>query len=198
MDVLPTADLLRPVLADLATVVDGLPPDRLADPTPCPDFDVARLRNHVLGWLTTFAAGYADPNGQAPPFDLDTYQAPADPAAQVRTAAAQLDAALRAGAGERPLTLGGSAMPGEMALSLVLWEYQMHGWDLATATGQPWQPPVAATAASLEFAPTMLTSDFQGEGKAFGPAVTVAVDAPPLAQLLGMSGRDPAWRPPAA
>lgn len=198
MDVLQTADLLRPVLADLATVMDGISPDRLADPTPCTDYDVARLRNHVLGWLTTFAAGYADPGGQAPPLDLDTYAAPSDPAAQVRAAAAQLDDALRAGAGERPLQLGESAMPGGMALSMVLWEYQMHGWDLARATGQPWQPPVAATTASLDFAPTMLTPDYQGQGKTFGPPVTVAADAPPLEQLLGISGRDPAWRPPGA
>lgn len=50
-------------------------------------------------------------------------------------------------------------MPGEMALGTILWEYQVHGWDLARATGQPWHPPAAAAEQSLSFAPTMLTDD---------------------------------------
>ena len=86
-------------------------------------------------------------------------------------------------------------MPGELALGMILWEYQMHGWDLARATGQAFAPPPAAAAESLGFAPNMLTEDYQGEGKAFAPAVDVPASAPPLDRLLGLSGRDPAWRP---
>jgi uncharacterized protein (TIGR03086 family) len=77
---------------------------------------------------------------------------------------------------------------------MILWEYQVHGWDLARATGQPWSPPAAAVAESLAFAPGMLTSDYQGEGKAFGPQVAVPESAPAFDRLLGLSGRDPAWR----
>ena len=102
-------------------------------------------------------------------------------------------AALRDGAATRPLRLGDSAMPGDMALSMILWEYQVHGWDLARATGQPWSPPAEAAEESLEFAPGMLTDDYQGEGKAFAPRVRVPATAPPLDRLLGLSGRDPAW-----
>jgi uncharacterized protein (TIGR03086 family) len=190
-----TADLLGAVLADLAPVVSGITREQLNNPTPCTEFDVARLRDHVVGWLDTFAAGFADPGGQAPRAGLDGYQAPADPAADVRAAAATLDAAIRGGAAARPLRLGDSAMPGDMALSMILWEYQMHGWDLARATGQPWSPPAAAAEESLVFAPNMLTPDYQGEGKAFAPRVPVPADAPALDRLLGLSGRDPAWSP---
>ena len=84
-------------------------------------------------------------------------------------------------------------MPGDMALSMILWEYQVHGWDLARATGQPWSPPAAAAEESLAFAPGMLTSDYQGDGKAFGNAVPVPGTAAPLDRLLGLSGRDPRW-----
>jgi uncharacterized protein (TIGR03086 family) len=188
-----TADLLSAVLADLAPVVGAITPQQLRNPTPCTELDVAQLRDHVTGWLDTFAAGFADPDGQAPRAGLDGYQAPADPEAAVRAAAATLDAALRAGAAQRPLRLGESAMPGDMALSMILWEYQMHGWDLARATGQPWSPPAAAAEESLVFAPNMLTPDYQGAGKAFAPRVPVPDDAPPLDRLLGMSGRDPGW-----
>ena len=86
-------------------------------------------------------------------------------------------------------------MPGEMALSMILWEYQVHGWDLARATGQPWSPPAEAAEESLEFAPGMLTPDYQGDGKAFAPRVPVPASAPALDRLLGLSGRDPGWWP---
>ncbi|HEY8044185.1 MAG TPA: TIGR03086 family metal-binding protein [Streptosporangiaceae bacterium] len=188
-----TTDLLVAVLADLAPMAGRITAEQLHDPTPCTQLDVGQLRTHVLGWLTTFAAGFADPGGQAPLEHLDGYVVPADPAAEVRSAAATMAAALRAGAAGRPMRLGDSAMPGDMALSMILWEYQVHGWDLARATGQPWSPPAEAAEESLGFAPGMLTGDYQGEGKAFAPRVPVPASAPPLDRLLGLSGRDPAW-----
>jgi uncharacterized protein (TIGR03086 family) len=190
-----TADLLAAVLAELAPVVGGIQPGQLHDPTPCTDYDVAQLREHVLGWLDTFAGGFADPDGQAPRSGLDGYTAPADGAAAVRAAAGTIDAALRAGAAARPMRLGDSAMPGELALGMILWEYQVHGWDLARATSQGFAPPPAASEQSLDFAPGMLTSDYQGEGKAFAPRVAVPETAPALDRLVGLSGRDPAWSP---
>jgi uncharacterized protein (TIGR03086 family) len=188
-----TTDLLVAVLADLAPMVGRITAEQLHDPTPCTDLDVGQLGTHVLGWLTTFAAGFADPGGQAPLGRLDGYTMPADPAAEVRSASVTMASALRGGAAGRPMRLGDSAMPGDMALSMILWEYQVHGWDLARATGQPWSPPAAAAEESLEFAPGMLTEDYQGDGKAFAPRVEVPATAPPLDRLLGLSGRDPAW-----
>jgi uncharacterized protein (TIGR03086 family) len=190
-----TVSLLEPVLDDLARVVAAVTPGQLQAPTPCTDWDVSQLRDHVVGWLATFAAGFADPGGQAPRASLDGYEPPADPAAEVRAAAHTLTGAVRAGAASRPLRLGTSAMPGDVALNMILWEYQVHGWDLARATGQDWRPPAAAAQASLAFAPAMLTGDYQGEGKAFAPRVPVPATAPPLDRLLGLSGRDPGWRP---
>lgn len=188
-----TTDLLVAVLADLEPVVGGVTGEQLQDPTPCTELKVGQLRTHILGWLTTFAAGYADPGGQAPLDRVEGYAVPADPASDVRSASAAMAAALREGAAGRPMRLGGSAMPGDMALSMILWEYQVHGWDLARATGQPWSPPAAAAEESLEFAPGMLTPDYQGEGKAFAPRVPVPATAPALDRLLGLSGRDPGW-----
>lgn len=189
-----TADALSGVLEDLAVVLDGITPAQSHDPTPCSEFDVAALREHVVGWLTTFAAGFADPGGTAPRAGLADYRAPADVTSTVRAAAAELDAAVRAGATSRPLRIGEAAMPGELALGMILWEYLVHGWDLARATGQQWSPSGEAAAESLAFAPGMLTDDFQGEGKEFAPRVPVPEDAAAIDRLLGLSGRDPAWR----
>ncbi|MHB1594467.1 MAG: hypothetical protein ACYCO9_03625 [Streptosporangiaceae bacterium] len=93
----------------------------------------------MIGWLSTFASGFADPGGQVPLASLDGYRAPADAgaaAAAVRKASVDLVAAVKAGAAYRPLRLGDAAMPGELALGMILWEYQVHGWDLARATGR--------------------------------------------------------------
>ena len=190
-----TADQLGTVLADLADVIGGISDEQRHDPTPCTEYDVSQLQDHVVGWLTNFADGFADPGGQAPRADISGYRAPTDAAAEVRSAAARLDRALRRGAAQRPLRLGEAAMPGELATGMILWEYQVHGWDLARATGQRWSPPPEASQASLRFAPTMLTEDYQGEGKAFAAPVGVPATAPPLDRLLGLSGRDPGWSP---
>jgi uncharacterized protein (TIGR03086 family) len=188
-----TAGLLEAVLDDLALVVEAVEPGQLHHPTPCTDWNLAQLRDHAVGWLSTFAAGFADPDGQAPRATLDGYEPSADPAAEVRAAAHTLTGAVRAGATTRPLRLGTSAMPGEMALNMILWEYLMHGWDLARATGQDWRPSAQAAEESLSFAPAMLTDGYQGDGKPFGKPVPVPASAPPLNRLLGLSGRDPAW-----
>jgi uncharacterized protein (TIGR03086 family) len=87
----------------------------------------------------------------------------------------------------------GTRVPGSAAKHIRLVELLTHGWDLARATGQPWSPPAAAAEESLIFAPGMLTADYQGDGKAFGPRVPVPGAAPPLDRLLGLSGRDPGW-----
>ena len=55
-----TADLLEPVLADLADVVRRTRPDDLRRPTPCIRLDVEALRNHIVGWVPFFAAALAD------------------------------------------------------------------------------------------------------------------------------------------
>lgn len=73
----------------------------------------------------------------------------------------------------------------------------VHGWDLARATGRSWIPPDEAARESLEFAPGMLTPDYQGAGKAFAPAVTVPEEASPMDRLVALSGRDPHWTAPA-
>ncbi len=116
--------------------------------------------------------------------------------AEVRRAAESLVGALRGGAAQRPLWLGEHSMPGEIALGMILWEYQVHRWDLARATGQEWSPPVAAVEESLAFAPAMLTPDYQGEGKAFAPPVVIPGSSSALHHPLGLSGRDPEWTAP--
>jgi uncharacterized protein (TIGR03086 family) len=189
--------LIAPVLADLANVVESITPGQFSDPTPCPDFDVATLRTHVLAWTTYFGAALHDPEGKAGRPDPKQFQAPDDPAegaAVVRDAAAEIARAVDGGVADRPVLMVQATMPGESLLRMILWEYLAHGSDLAKSVGQPWNPPVAAVEDALDFAPGMLTDDYRGEGKDFGLIVSVPDDAPPLDRLLGFSGRDPHWK----
>lgn len=188
-----TTHQIVPVLSDLADVLDQIPADKDGDPTPCTAYDLAALRQHIVGWATTFADAYA---GDGTCGDPEQVTVKGTGAQQVRDAAGRFgDVDPWTAPGQ--MSIGGSGMPMELALSMILWEYQVHGWDVAAAAGRPWSPDRDGLAASLGFAPGMLTPEFQGPGKSFGPRVPIADSAPELDRLLGLSGRDPSWRPAA-
>lgn len=186
---------LAHVLTDLEAVVGRITPEQLDAPTPCTAFTVADLLDHTVGWLENFAAGYADPNGNCPRPDVtDVSVDLADAPQRIRAAAATLDAALAEGAAERDFVIPGQGgMPGGMALSMILGEYLVHGWDLAAATGQHWSADPEAAAASREFLEMMVTPDSRGPEAMFDAEVPVDPAATQLDRLLGFAGRDPGW-----
>lgn len=185
--------MLGRVLDDLSTMVGTISEERLTKPTPCRDYDVAALRDHIVGWLETFATGLSDDDGRAPAQPSAVTPTTAENAAQMRDAAARIADAVGRGAADRPLHLGESSVPGEMALSMILFEYVVHGWDLATATGESWTPADDAVQAALDFAPGMIPDSARGPDKSFAAVVAVPEDAPLLDRLVGVAGRDPAW-----
>jgi uncharacterized protein (TIGR03086 family) len=87
-------------------------------------------------------------------------------------------------------------MPAEQAGLVTLDELVIHGWDVAVASGQRYDVDDADVEATWRF-----VEQFSGPGTEdqreglFGPEVAVAPDAPRFDRLLGMTGRDPSWRP---
>jgi len=189
--------LLDPVLGQLADVIARATPDLLDRPTPCRDFDVATLRDHVLGWLQFFAAAFADPGRTGPRPDPEAYRAADDErdlADVVRASAATLADAVRAGVLDGQVVLAQSRMDGPAALGMVLGEYLVHGWDLAVAVGAPWTPSERACDIALEFCRGVVLPECRGEdGGFFGAEVPVSSDAPALERLLGFAGRRSTW-----
>ncbi|WP_018178994.1 TIGR03086 family metal-binding protein [Jongsikchunia kroppenstedtii] len=183
-----TSTALLRVLDQLADLLDRAADTPPTAPTPCSDYDFQTLRAHVVGWLTAFTDGFTSDDHRCS--DADSVTVEGSGADQVRQAAARLREVLPA-ALAHPLNIGDAGMPGDMAASMILWEYQVHGWDLARAAGVVWEPATDGLEASLAFAPGMLTPDFQGAGKAFAPRVDVGDDAPALDRLVALSGRDP-------
>lgn len=187
-------ELLDAVLGKTGALVAGASPADRGRPTPCPDLDVAALVDHVGEWVATFAAAAAG----SPPPEAASPDAgwPAPQAERFDVAARQAVDAFRAGATERQLTLMGGPIPGSMVVGMMLMEYLGHGWDLAVATGQPVPYTDVEAAAALAAGKQMLTEQFRGPDKSFGPEVTVPSDATALERLIGFLGRDPYWKQP--
>jgi uncharacterized protein (TIGR03086 family) len=184
-------DLLAGVLHKTGNVMAAVSPDSATRPTPCPDFDVATLVDHLAEWLTTFATSAA---GTPPPAPEGEGPWPEPAVARFRVAADHAVAAFRAGADERALTLMSGPVPGSMVLGMMLMEYVAHGWDLAVATGQPVPFEDAEAEAALAVGRQILSPEYRGPDKSFGLEVPVAPDAPAVDRLIGFLGRDPAAR----
>ena len=184
-------DLLRTAFANVEDVLAGVGDDQLDDPTPCHDYDVRTLQNHVVGWLQMFEAWT---NGRLWEGDAEAYVA-VDPAAELRVLAdSALDGWERLGT-DRQIEGMNATLPAEFVLSMMITEYTVHSWDLARATGQEDRLGAALSDADLERVLArgrgMLSPEYRGPGKAFGDEVAVAEDASPLHQLVAFFGRTP-------
>lgn len=178
-------DMLESVLLKEHLLVENVRPEQLGDPTPCPDYDMRTLLDHVIGWLRAFAAGA---NGR--PFDDDpTAFSTEDFAEEFKAAANDLVTGWRLHGTERNVRFATAEMPARTVLGMTLMEYVTHGCDLAIATGQAVPFSDAELETTLARARENLTDQYRGEGKPFGPAVDVGPDAPAVDRLLGFMGR---------
>jgi uncharacterized protein (TIGR03086 family) len=76
-------------------------------------------------------------------------------------------------------------------------ELVVHGWDVARASGQPYDVPAGELEVLRGFvAPFAEPGQEAARAGLFGPVVAVPDDAPLLDRVLGLTGRDPAWAPP--
>jgi uncharacterized protein (TIGR03086 family) len=188
-----TIALIEPVLSRLADVVD-VDPSRLSAPTPCRDYDVGELRTHVLAWLTFFAAALSDPQARSARPAPDTWRLPADahPSAVVERASAVIVSAIEAGVSGEPVTMSEARMLGSGVLAMALGEYIVHGWDLASSTGRPWDVDDAAADAARAFLETTVAPEHRGADSGFfDDEVMAPAGATPLERLLCFAGRDP-------
>lgn len=188
-------DLLESVLTKTGDVVEGVRPDQRGLPTPCEDYDVGTLVNHIVGWLRVFDAGCHDRPHEGAAAD---YRCGPHPAREFRTAAAGLIAGWREYGVEREVSVTGAKLPGEQVLGMTVIEFLTHGWDLAVATGQPVPFTEQEAAQALARAQATLPPQYRGENMPFGAIVPVAADAPAVDRMVGFMGRDPQARPTAS
>ncbi|MGP4017102.1 TIGR03086 family metal-binding protein [Saccharopolyspora sp. 5N708] len=186
---------LEPATRQLAGLLEHISDDQLTAPTPCAEYTLGDLLDHVNGLTLAFTAAAAKDfplTGAGP--SGDATRLPADWRTRIPERLAALAEAWREPAAWEGMTqAGGVELPGPVAGRVAMNEIVVHGWDIAKATGQPFRCDPAATAASLEFV-SQAASDGSDGGGLFGPAVEVPADAPALDQLIGLSGRNPAWQ----
>ena len=180
--------------ADVLTTVTD---DQLSAATPCEDMRLDELLAHIGGLSMAFTAAarkdfgpLTDTPPQVGAQALDDDWRTSYPA----RLAELVDAYAAPSAWQGMTRAGGVDFPGEVGGLIALTEVVVHGWDVARATGQPYDVDAATAAAVL---PHVTQSAEEGpvEGL-FGPAVPVAEDAPVLDRIVGLTGRDPAWRAP--
>ncbi|OCB56543.1 TIGR03086 family protein [Mycobacterium vulneris] len=179
MDELDSAEATLEVLQ---RVLNGVTADDLSRPTPCREFDVAGLTDHLLNSITVIgsAAGAQIPE-RDPGSSLED---------QVLGAARPAVAAWRRRGVDGTVPFGAGEMPAPIPAQILSLEFLVHAWDYAKATGQTVEVSDDAPEQILQWSRAVLTPE--GRVRAgFDDPVTVADDAPALDRLLAFTGRRP-------
>jgi len=183
---------LQQACATTGHIVEQITDDQLVLPTPCDRWDVRALLNHVLGTLALGQALLSDkPSavamgpGELPDSDL----VGDDPHKAYRLG---VEGLLRAAAGDtfdRVHATPFGDMPGSILGGFTTLDIVVHGWDLATATGQPAALDDELAETVLAFAHQAITADTRGPR--IGPEIPVSSDASLTDRLVAYLGRRP-------
>ena len=165
--------------AQARQIMQGVKPDQLKQSTPCTEWDVQALLDHMAGAQTGLAGivsgSKVDP-GANPIETLDV------------AAAAMVKAAKSPGGLEKMVKGFQGEVPAAQMLTIACMDLGIHTWDVAKATGQD----TALNPGLVEF--ILPTTEGLAAGKP-SPAFAAPVDIPDGAsrqdKLLGLSGRKP-------
>jgi uncharacterized protein (TIGR03086 family) len=169
-------------------VLAGIPADRWQARTPCAGWDVQGLVSHLVSgnlWAAELGAGGTiEQVGDR----LDGDLLGADPAAAYTASArAASDVFRRPGALDAPCAVSYGPVPGSVYAGHRLIDVLIHGWDLATSTGQDPRLDDDLVEACRTVAEPQIGM-LRASG-AFGERVQVAADASAQSRLLAMFGR---------
>lgn len=187
---------LGPQTLVVARLAGAVTDERLSAATPCPDLAVRNLLGHLAGLAAAFRDAARKDLGATTDTSPDAAVPDIGPGwrEELPKVLDELAEAWRDPAAWTGMTrAGGIDLPGAVAGAVAADELVIHGWDLARATGQEYTPDPAALEASHGF--LLAAAENSGGSGIFGPVVPVPAGAPLLDRTLGLSGRDPQWRP---
>lgn len=177
-------------------VVNGVTQAQAMVPTPCSEWTVLDLLNHLIGGLE-FTAGCITGNvpNIRPNEAESSYQGETDVAVLIRAYDDAVDRALELAANPGALEQTAATPFGDMPVARIVTgtvlDQFVHCWDLARATSQD----TALNSEILEFAYGMLVSGgFAEMGRQagfIGPAIDVPDDASLQDKLIAYMGRQP-------
>jgi uncharacterized protein (TIGR03086 family) len=169
-----------------AAVADGVRPEQLASPTPCSEWNVQQLMNHLIGSLEYFKA--RGEGKEAGPPQAATHTGYDETVKDLHSLAMATAAAWRRpGALEQKIKTGAGEMPGSALANMALSEMLTHTWDLAKATGQ--RMPADDVEVDAILAGMKQTLKPEARKSTFGPEVQAPNGAPPIDRLAAFLGR---------
>lgn len=181
------AKLIKATCDSTARFVDGVSAELFDLPTPCSEWNVRQLLNHLLGMLRLGAALMSDQAPPGPDEDLTT----GDVADTYRSGAEALLAATTPEALARAHSTPFGQMPGSLLAGFAALDVLVHGWDLAKATGQHADQDPSLAEPILDFAQQTISDEMGTRAPRIGPLVPVAPDADATARLVAFLGRTP-------
>jgi len=194
---------LASALGLFGRLVSEVRPEQWSLPTPCDPWDVRQLVAHVVSGqrlLVRVLRGEPFETARTAAQTLSDrldHDPPAQYVAEYRASADDLLAAFaEPGALERVVTVPAGTVPGAVAVHLRTTEALVHGWDLARATGLPFEVPTGLAEGELAFARPMLDR-IPPERRSFAPSRPIGGDAAAIDRLAALLGRDPAGGPDA-
>ncbi len=173
------------IIPMLNEVADGIAVDQLTAPTPCTEFSVDGVLDHMTQLGSAFAPMFLGTKpdavhaGQENESSIEAFH---------RAMNSLLAAVQSPGALDRTIETPGGAMPGAVFAKLVAFDGVIHGWDLATSTDQEWDPPDALVAELDSFARGAIGTDMRAKA-GFGPERQPNAGARPIERLVAFSGR---------
>jgi len=179
-----TVTCAEATLAIYQHVLRDVPADALTKPTPCPEYNVQQLADHLTSSITFFGglAGADYPAGQA------SGAGQADLEGQLAGAAQVALEAWNARGTDGLVHLRGADTPADAALGIVSVELLVHAWDFGQALGRNVAAPDLLAGYVLELARTNITPDVRSRGSFADPA-PAGPDVPVLDQLIAYTGR---------
>jgi uncharacterized protein (TIGR03086 family) len=187
-----------PPVRVLRSLLLGVDDEELLGPTPCPDWTVAALIDHLMGLSYAFtqaarkrsdAPGTTGPPPQPSAEHLSGHWRSRLPVLLEDLSTAWKEPAAWTGTSQ----VGGVTLPATALGAVAMSELLLHGWDLAVATGQEYAADPRTLEVLIEF-----LAEGPGEGSPglFGPRVPTDDEATLLEQALALAGRRAGWRPP--
>lgn len=179
--------------AHAADIVSGIRPDQLNDPTPCPEYDVSGLVDHIVGAARRAAEmgrGVTPAADEFPHIELP------DAPEQLRRAGKEAEAAWSDDARlDATVTMPwGETYDGSTLVNMYLAELAGHSWDLASATGQLDRLDPDLAPGALAGAKAMLKPEYRdamGKGNPYGAEVEAPAGASDWEKFAAFIGRDP-------
>lgn len=164
-----------------AAVLANVSPDQRSAPTPCAEWTVTDLIDHVLDGNDRVARGFNAEQPAERPADLvEAHRAGADAAQRAFAAPGSLD---------RVFELPFGQIPGRVLIVMRTTDLLTHAWDLAVATGQSTDVDPELAVRQLGLAREGLRPEFRGPGRFFGDEQPCPPGYPPAAQLAAFLGR---------